>query len=53
MIVSGGVSQVEDLTAAAAHTADGIVGAIVGRALYTGAVDLAHALARVEELAGC
>jgi phosphoribosylformimino-5-aminoimidazole carboxamide ribotide isomerase len=53
VIVSGGVSGVEDLTAAAAHTGDGIAGAIVGRALYTGAVDLAQALARVAELAAC
>ena len=47
VIVSGGVSQVSDLTESAAHVSDGIAGAIVGRALYTGAVDLADALAQV------
>jgi phosphoribosylformimino-5-aminoimidazole carboxamide ribotide isomerase len=56
VIVSGGVSCVEDLVAASGHCGQGIAGAIVGRALYTGAVDLADALARVraaEEGAPC
>jgi phosphoribosylformimino-5-aminoimidazole carboxamide ribotide isomerase len=53
VIVSGGVSRTEDLVAAAAHAGDGIAGAIVGRALYTGAVDLAEAVARVEQVAAC
>jgi len=52
VIVSGGVSKVEDLIASAAHVSDGIAGAIVGRALYTGAVDLADALAQVAGAAG-
>ncbi|MEM7410128.1 MAG: 1-(5-phosphoribosyl)-5-[(5-phosphoribosylamino)methylideneamino]imidazole-4-carboxamide isomerase [Myxococcota bacterium] len=51
VIVSGGVSSVEDLEAAARESARGIAGAIVGRALYTGDVDLATALARVEDVA--
>ena len=47
VIVSGGVASTDDLVAAARHTGDGIAGAIVGRALYTGAIDLEAAIARV------
>jgi phosphoribosylformimino-5-aminoimidazole carboxamide ribotide isomerase len=47
VIVSGGVSSEDDLVAAARLRHTGITGAIIGRALYTGAVDLARALARV------
>ncbi len=47
VIVSGGVAQTADITAAAAESASGIAGIIVGKALYTGAVDLAEALAAV------
>jgi phosphoribosylformimino-5-aminoimidazole carboxamide ribotide isomerase len=47
VIVSGGVSSEDDLAAAARLRHTGIAGAIVGRALYTGAVDLARALARI------
>ena len=50
VIVSGGVGREEDLLAAARLAPRGIAGAIVGRALYTGAVDLAGALARLEAL---
>jgi len=46
VIVSGGVSSVDDLVAAARLVPRGIAGAIVGRALYTGAVDLEEALER-------
>ena len=53
VIVSGGVSQIDDLLDAAAHASDGIAGAIVGRALYTGAIDLAQALDRVEQASTC
>jgi phosphoribosylformimino-5-aminoimidazole carboxamide ribotide isomerase len=53
VIVSGGVAKVEDLLDAAACAGDGIAGAIVGRALYTGAVDLAQALARIEAATAC
>jgi phosphoribosylformimino-5-aminoimidazole carboxamide ribotide isomerase len=53
VIVSGGVAKVEDLLDAAARAGDGIAGAIVGRALYTGAVDLAQALARIEAATAC
>ena len=52
VIVSGGVSSVDDLVAAAALAGEGIDGAIVGRALYTGDVDLAVALAEVASVLG-
>lgn len=44
VILSGGVTTREDLITAATHRARGVSGAIVGRALYTGAIDLADAL---------
>lgn len=47
VIASGGVSVQEDLERLAAHASDGIGGAIVGKALYTGSIDLASALAAV------
>ena len=47
VILSGGVSSQEDLVRAAAPE-HGLAGGIVGRALYTGAVDLGDALAAVE-----
>ena len=52
VILSGGVSSADDLLRAAAFTARGIVGAIVGRAIYTGALDLGAALARLEREPG-
>ena len=48
VIVSGGVATEDDLTEAARHAARGIAGAIVGRALYTGAIDLGRALEKLE-----
>ena len=45
VIASGGVSSLADLRALAAL---GVEGAIVGRALYTGEVDLADAIAAIE-----
>lgn len=45
VIASGGVGSIGDVRAVAAHAGDGIEGVIVGRALYTGAVALADALA--------
>ncbi|MHC4505531.1 MAG: 1-(5-phosphoribosyl)-5-[(5-phosphoribosylamino)methylideneamino]imidazole-4-carboxamide isomerase, partial [Planctomycetota bacterium] len=44
---SGGVSSLDDLVKLADE--DVFFGAIVGRAIYTGAVDLAEAIARVEK----
>ncbi|WP_126428660.1 1-(5-phosphoribosyl)-5-[(5-phosphoribosylamino)methylideneamino]imidazole-4-carboxamide isomerase [Brevibacillus marinus] len=49
VIASGGVSTVEDLLALSRHAAEGVSGAIVGKALYTGAVKLADALRRIGE----
>jgi phosphoribosylformimino-5-aminoimidazole carboxamide ribotide isomerase len=45
VIASGGVGTLAHVREVAAHAADGIAGVIVGRALYTGAVGLAEALA--------
>ena len=45
VIVSGGIASLTDLEAVAARAAEGLAGAIVGRALYDGRVDLAAALA--------
>ena len=49
VIVSGGVSSLADLLAVKAAQEFGIVGAIVGRALYDGRIDPAEALARCKE----
>jgi phosphoribosylformimino-5-aminoimidazole carboxamide ribotide isomerase len=45
VIASGGVGALDHLRAVAALEPDGVAGVIVGRALYTGAVALADALA--------
>jgi phosphoribosylformimino-5-aminoimidazole carboxamide ribotide isomerase len=50
VIVSGGISSEDDLVAAARLAPRGIAGAIAGRALYTGAIDLASALRRLASL---
>ena len=47
VIASGGISRLEDLGALAALEDEGIEGAIVGQALYTGAIDLPLALSAV------
>jgi phosphoribosylformimino-5-aminoimidazole carboxamide ribotide isomerase len=47
VLASGGVASVEDLVRLAA--VPGVAGTVVGRALYTGAVDLRAALAAVRE----
>ena len=44
VIASGGVSSIEDLRSLAQFTDQGISGAIVGKALYTGAIVLPDAL---------
>jgi phosphoribosylformimino-5-aminoimidazole carboxamide ribotide isomerase len=44
VVASGGVGSEEDVRAAARLARRGVAGLIVGRALYTGAVDLARAL---------
>jgi phosphoribosylformimino-5-aminoimidazole carboxamide ribotide isomerase len=45
IIASGGVASIRDIERLVPLEAEGIVGVIVGRALYTGAVKLAEALA--------
>ncbi|MNO00517.1 Phosphoribosyl isomerase A [compost metagenome] len=47
MIASGGVSRYEDLEALAAHADKGVAGAIIGKALYTGSIELAEAHRRL------
>jgi 1-(5-phosphoribosyl)-5-[(5-phosphoribosylamino)methylideneamino] imidazole-4-carboxamide isomerase/N-(5'phosphoribosyl)anthranilate isomerase len=47
VIASGGVSSVDDLVALAGLAADGVEGAIVGKALYANAFTLPDALAAV------
>ena len=42
LIASGGVSSLEDIRALQAA---GVAGAIIGKAYYTGAIDLAQAIA--------
>lgn len=44
IIASGGVGCLADIVTLREHAGDGLEGVIVGRALYTGAVDLAEAI---------
>lgn len=50
VIASGGVSRYEDLETLWARRGEGVGGAIVGKALYTGAIDLKTALDRLAAL---
>ena len=50
VIVSGGVATNQDILDSAAERAKGICGVIVGRAIYTGGVDLDEALRQVAAL---
>ncbi len=52
VIASGGVSQIEDIKHLLELEPDGILGVIVGRALYTGKLDLEEAI-RVTKRMGC
>jgi phosphoribosylformimino-5-aminoimidazole carboxamide ribotide isomerase len=49
VIASGGISSLRDLETLKQHERDGIVGVIVGRALYEGRVDLAAALRAMQD----
>jgi phosphoribosylformimino-5-aminoimidazole carboxamide ribotide isomerase len=51
VLASGGVASVEDLIQLAGIP--GVEGTVVGRALYTGAVDLRDAVTRLRSSAGC
>lgn len=48
IIASGGVSGIEDIRAVKAAQDSGVEGVIVGKAIYTGALDLRAALAEAE-----
>ncbi|MET0155483.1 MAG: 1-(5-phosphoribosyl)-5-[(5-phosphoribosylamino)methylideneamino]imidazole-4-carboxamide isomerase [Rickettsiales bacterium] len=48
IILSGGVASYDDVKAAFGLAKDGVVGAISGRAIYDGAIDVAEALRRIE-----
>ena len=49
IIASGGVASIEDIRRVKAVEADGVCGCIIGKAIYTGAVDLKEALALAKE----
>lgn len=49
IIASGGVASLEDIRLVKAVEADGVQGCIIGKAIYTGAVDLKAALALAKE----
>ncbi len=48
VIASGGVSQMSDLERLAAHSQDGVGGAIVGKALYIGNIQLSEAIQSIK-----
>ena len=50
VIASGGVTSLSDITELKKHTADGIEGAIVGKAIYTGALDLKSVINLAKEV---
>jgi phosphoribosylformimino-5-aminoimidazole carboxamide ribotide isomerase len=52
VIASGGITNMDDIRALCAVSDDGIMGAITGRALYEGALDLAAAQKLADELCG-
>lgn len=49
IIASGGVASLEDIRRVKAAEGDGVTGCIIGKAIYTGAVDLREALALAKE----
>ena len=49
IIASGGVASIEDIRRVKAVESDGVKGCIIGKAIYTGAVDLKEALALAKE----
>ncbi|MEM1403782.1 MAG: 1-(5-phosphoribosyl)-5-[(5-phosphoribosylamino)methylideneamino]imidazole-4-carboxamide isomerase [Pseudomonadota bacterium] len=50
VIASGGITNMRDIRALAAQQGSGIVGAITGRAIYEGSLDLAEAQAYFDEV---
>ncbi len=51
VIASGGVTNIDDITALCQREASGIEGAIIGRALYEGTIDLASAQRQADTFA--
>ena len=49
VIASGGVASLEDIRRVKKYEKDGVTGCIIGKAIYTGAVDLRQALALAKE----
>jgi phosphoribosylformimino-5-aminoimidazole carboxamide ribotide isomerase len=52
VIASGGVTNLADIEALCAVADEGVAGAVIGRALYEGTLDLPAAMRRVAELRG-
>ena len=52
VIASGGISSLEDVRVLCGYETEGIVGAITGRALYEGSLDLGAAQKLADEIAG-
>lgn len=52
VIVSGGVKETDNLVELAKYRQVGLAGAIIGKALYTGHIDLRDGLQRVEQVLG-
>ena len=52
VIASGGITNIDDIRALCAVADEGITGAITGRAIYEGTLDLAEAQKLVDELCG-
>jgi phosphoribosylformimino-5-aminoimidazole carboxamide ribotide isomerase len=52
VIASGGISSLEDVRNLCGYETEGIVGAITGRALYEGSLDLGAAQKLADEIAG-
>jgi len=52
VIASGGITDLDDVRALCEVADEGIIGAITGRALYEGTLDLAEAQRLADELTG-
>ena len=52
VIASGGVTNIEDIRALSKVANQGILGAITGRAIYEGTLDVAEAQTLADELTG-
>lgn len=52
VIASGGITHIDDIRGLAQYTGQGIIGAITGRAIYEGSLDLREAQRLADALAG-